>query len=73
MNTSRRYPRTMDEAFGCSGSWADAAVMSAFLEDKPMGRFAHFASTYRLYRRGGHSIIYAARIAWGCAFKGLPF
>ena len=76
MNTTRRYPRTLDEAFGRGGDWASPRVMRAILgglEDKQMGRFAHFRSTFRLYRKGGHSIIYSARIAWGCAFKGLPF
>ena len=31
-----------------------------------------FVSTYKLYRLA-HSRLYAARIAYGCAFKGLPF
>lgn len=32
-----------------------------------------FFVVYRLYRRGGHSRKYAARIAYGIAFEGLPF
>ena len=31
-----------------------------------------FLSVFRLYRRQ-HSISYAARIAYGCAFRKLPF
>lgn len=31
-----------------------------------------FVSTYKLYRIG-HGRAYAAKIAYGCAFKGLPF
>ena len=37
-----------------------------------MKRFAEFISVYRQYRLG-HSPSYAARIAWGIAFRGLPF
>ena len=38
-----------------------------------MTRVAEFVSIYRLYRRGGNTRRYSARIAWGCAFQGLPF
>ncbi|MEN9885572.1 MAG: hypothetical protein RL758_150 [Pseudomonadota bacterium] len=31
-----------------------------------------FVHTYRLYRRI-HGVVYAARIAFGVAFRGLPF
>ena len=31
-----------------------------------------FLSIYRQYRKA-HGMIYSARIAYGCAFKGLPF
>jgi hypothetical protein len=31
-----------------------------------------FAQVYRLYRQS-HSRMYAARIAWGIAFRSLPF
>jgi hypothetical protein len=31
-----------------------------------------FISIYRLYRKS-HGVIYSARIAYGCAFRGLPF
>lgn len=37
-----------------------------------MSRIAEFLNVYRLYRLS-HSPIYAARIAYGCAFRGLPF
>jgi hypothetical protein len=37
-----------------------------------MNRFAEFLSVYRAYRRA-HSIPYAARIAFGCVYRGLPF
>lgn len=37
-----------------------------------MYRIFQFLSTYRMYARN-HSRIYAARIAYGMAFKGLPF
>ena len=32
-----------------------------------------FVEIYRLYRRGSHPRRYAAQIAYGCAFQGLPF
>ena len=31
-----------------------------------------FITTYRQYRKH-HGVIYSARIAYGCAFRGLPF
>lgn len=37
-----------------------------------MNRLREFFSVWRLYARH-HSPIYAARIAWEIAFKGLPF
>ena len=37
-----------------------------------MSRFAEFVSIFKLYRQH-HSPIYAARIAYGIAFKSLPF
>ena len=36
-----------------------------------MRRFADFIAIFRLYRSGGHSIRYAARIAFDCAFRGM--
>ena len=35
-------------------------------------RIKEFVQVYRLYRTV-HSRRYAAGIAWGCAFRGLPF
>jgi len=37
-----------------------------------MNSIADFMNLYRLYRTY-HSRRYAAKIAWGIAFKGLPF
>ena len=37
-----------------------------------MSRLAEFAAVYRLYRVS-HPPLYAARIAFGCAFRGIPF
>jgi hypothetical protein len=37
-----------------------------------MSRLTEFLQIYRLYSRH-HSPIYAARIAFGCVFRGLPF
>lgn len=37
-----------------------------------MKTLSEFISIYRLYRRH-HTVIYAARIAYGCAVRGLPF
>lgn len=37
-----------------------------------MNRITTFFTVYRQYRLG-HSPAYAARIAWGVAFQGLPF
>lgn len=37
-----------------------------------MSRLADFIEVYLLYRRT-HGHMYAARIAWGCSFKRLPF
>jgi hypothetical protein len=36
-----------------------------------MSRFAEFLRVFWQYR--SHSIAYAARIAYGCAFRKLPF
>lgn len=38
-----------------------------------MWRCREFIAVYRLYRRGTHTRRYAATIAYGCAFKRLPF
>ena len=35
-------------------------------------KLSEFISTYKLYRIG-HGRAYAAKIAYGCVFKGLPF
>lgn len=32
-----------------------------------------FAAVFRLYKRANHSAIYSAKIAWGIAFRGIPF
>lgn len=37
-----------------------------------MSALREFARIYRQYR-ASHSALYAARIAYGCAFRGLPF
>lgn len=37
-----------------------------------MKRIAEFIAVYRQYRKHNRAL-YAARIAYGCAFKGLPF
>jgi hypothetical protein len=38
-----------------------------------MSKLASFVATFRLYRNAGHSRRYSARIAYGCAFRSLPF
>lgn len=38
-----------------------------------MRKLIEFVRTYRLYRRGGQTRRYSFHIAYGCAFKGLPF
>jgi hypothetical protein len=38
-----------------------------------MNTLREFITVLRLYRNGGHSITYAARMAWGIAVRGLPF
>ena len=38
-----------------------------------MSKMQEFMGIYRLYRRAGHGPRYAARIAWDCVFKHLPF
>ena len=37
-----------------------------------MSKLQEFWQIYRLYRRA-HGVSYSARIAYGCAFRGLPF
>jgi len=37
-----------------------------------MSKLIEFIQIYRLYRRH-NTRRYSARIAWGCAFRGLPF
>lgn len=36
-------------------------------------QLAEFRQVYSLYRRAAHSRLYCARIAWGIAFRFLPF
>ena len=36
-------------------------------------RLRDFLSVYRLYRKAAHSRRYCLRVAYGCAFKNLPF
>lgn len=38
-----------------------------------MTKLREFLELYRLYRRGGNTRRYSARIAYGCAFRNLPF
>ena len=38
-----------------------------------MNTLREFVVVFRLYLAGGHSITYAARMAWGIAVRGLPF
>lgn len=38
-----------------------------------ISRVREFLQVYRLYRRAAHSMKYAARIAYGCVYRGLPF
>ena len=40
--------------------------------DDEMSRITEFLQVFRLYARH-HKPMYAARIVWGIAFKGLPF
>lgn len=51
----------------------EVAALPADSGPSVMARLVDFVHTYRLYRRGGHSRRYSARIAYGCAFLGLPF
>jgi hypothetical protein len=65
---TRRYPRTMQEAFGPYTDDQLAPLPVRSLSDK----LAEFAAVWWQYRRA-HSCIYAARIAYGIAFRGLSF
>lgn len=38
-----------------------------------MTKLKAFFSDYAMYRRSGHSRLYSAKIAYDCAFRGLPF
>ncbi len=38
-----------------------------------MSKLQEFVGVYRLYRLGGNTRRYSLRIAYGCAFKHLPF
>lgn len=49
-----------------------SAGASTFLLLTAMTRLREFWCVFKLYSRH-HSPIYAARIAYGIAFKGLPF
>lgn len=66
-DTTRRYPRSLEQAFGPHTS-------QTVVEPRPKmsWRIREFATVYRIYRHT-HSIRYSARIAYGMAFKGLPF
>jgi hypothetical protein len=67
MNT-RRYPRTMQEAFGPYADQRLEPIPERTVDDK----IAEFLEVYRQYRVS-HGRRYAARIAYQIAFKGLPF
>ena len=47
-------------------------VMSGPYPVTKLRRLREFIAVFRQYRRA-HSAIYAARIAYGCAFRNLPF
>ncbi len=42
------------------------------LEKPQMSKIREFLLVFNLYRKH-HSMRYAVRIAYGCAFRGLPF
>ena len=74
MDTTRRYPRSMREAFR---NWPENCM--GVEKPIPVGArpawlagLHDFVSIYRQYRRH-HGIAYSLRIAYGCAVKGYPF
>lgn len=67
MNT-RRYPSTLEQAFGPYTDQRLEPIPERTVDDK----IAEFLEVYRLYRVS-HGRRYAARIAYGIAFKGLDF
>jgi hypothetical protein len=67
MNT-RRYPRTMQQAFG---PYTDDRLQP-MSEPSLTRRLVTFVEVYREYREH-HNRRYAARIAHGIAFRGIPF
>ncbi len=41
-------------------------------EEPHMTRLREFLALYRGYRRGGHPVLYSARIAYGCVYLAVP-
>jgi hypothetical protein len=67
MNT-RRYPRTMQEAFG---PYADDQLQP-MPERSFESKAREFVQVYRAYRKA-HPRRYALRVAYEIAFLGIPF
>lgn len=67
MNT-RRYPRTMQDAFGPYTDDRLQPMPELTFDDK----LDLFLEVYRKYRVS-HGRAYAARIAYGIAWRNLPF
>ena len=56
-------------------TWPRLLVRRIFIrrEKHTMNAVLNFVTTYCLYRKGGNTIQYSLRIAYGCAVCGLPF
>ena len=84
IDTTRRYPRTLREvlpatenATGITGPVVTPTRPPLWVRvlrraDAWLIRWAQFRRVFAQYRKQ-HPIHYAARIAWGVAFRNLPF
>jgi hypothetical protein len=81
METTRRYPRSLSEAYpqdraGCITTPDDRVIglPPRVIRTKtgPVDSLLEFIAVYRQYR-AAHGRRYSARMAWDIAVRGLPF
>jgi hypothetical protein len=76
VNTTRRYPRSLSEAFPDERYYAifDACGRGrAFVTPYRASQLREFIDIYRLYRRASHSRWYCVKMAWGIVVIGRDF
>lgn len=74
-NSAARRRDAAEETLRLLGyRWAGGLLWKPPLGKAPkFSRLRDFLSVYRLYRKAAHSRRYCLQIAFGCAFRKLPF